>query len=149
MRRVSLPTVAALVCCLSVATIALSVQNLATLGRTEPGFGHSTIYGVGADECSTWVPSNDRDVMSLAQLSWVQGFVSGVEQEENSVMSVLSAAETYKPEQERREIKLPTYGITTASEVARWMSEYCRSHPSEQISAAAVKLFRQIRDPLP
>lgn len=134
----------ALVFCLSVSGAA-AAQDLQTIGHTDPGLGTSTVYGFGAQLCSTWVASaKDNEELAVAQSSWVMGFVSGAESVESYTQFFLAMADSQKPEAERLHTKLAIFSITSKEAMDKWMSAYCQQHQTERISTAALMLFYKI-----
>lgn len=95
-----------------------------TLAVQEPP---RTVYGPATESCGTWVSHiSPEDLERLADVSWLNGFLSGY-----NVWS-------------------PEPGTATSATDMRgmvaWIDNYCRAHPLETVGTAATVLVYTLRE---
>jgi hypothetical protein len=91
----------------------------------EPGF----IFGSGVASCRTWSeygkqPNNNPSKLALQ--SWMLGFITGEEMAEHLPPTMFEVLDTQV--------------------LLGWISNYCQTHPLEQIPNAGVALINELID---
>ena len=79
-----------------------------------------TIVGIGQDSCANWTAEHKVPTRAAAeQENWVFGYLSG----------------------QAIALNVDTLAGASAAGIVAWVTSYCREHPQDQISIAALSLF--------
>nr|WP_294545446.1 hypothetical protein [uncultured Rhodopila sp.] len=90
------------------------------VGSAGTGFADVTVIGAGNSSCGTWTAERQK-AYSQGYSQWVWGFLSGIGYAGKGEFDPLHNMD--------------------GKGVAGWIDNYCRDHPIEDISAAAIAFF--------
>ena len=118
---------------ITVCAIALALAAGAPAEAQEAALPPSALVGFGAvtGGCGKWASAPEDSVVDIGFLSWLVGFVSGV-----NTLAVVTGRSDF------------LHGYDGYS-LAPWAKNWCKAHPLDQVSSAAEALVAELANPRP
>lgn len=99
-------------------SIGVLVLTLVGVGASSGAQVPFSVFGVGNEKCSQWTANRTNKTLRLLEMSWVQGFLTGVAYENGGIFPSIDAIA-----------------------MERWMDGYCAANPGATLPSATTQLL--------